>query len=735
MDTLHLDAQNSGRSSTSRRAFLKGSGLLLGFALVGGTTSSVFAASASQVTEVEVTAPFAPNGFIRIDPKGTVTLVMPMVEMGQGTYTSLAMLLAEELEVDLDQVQVQHAPPNDALYANSILHSQTTGLSSSVRSFWTPLRQAGAVGRTLMIAAAAKEWGVDPATCKAAHGVVTDVSGSKRLSYGELADAAAKLPVPAADSVKLKDPKDFTLIGTPAKRVDSPMKVDGRAIYGIDTKLPGMRVAALAISPVFGGKPKTFDEKAALAVKGVHQVVTTDEAVAVVADHLGAAKKGLEAAAIQWDDGPNAKVNSGDIVKQLEEKSRQPGAVARNEGDAEKALSAAAERIDAIYQVPFLAHATMEPMNCTVHMQKDSCDVWVGTQVPTLTQMVLEGVTGLPKDAIRIHNHLLGGGFGRRLEPDGTVLAVKIAKQVEGPVKVVWSREEDIQHDMYRPYYYDRLSAGLDADGKPVAWTHRIAGSSIFARYVPQLFVNGLDPDAVEGAAEPPYALPNIHVDYVQVEPPGVPTAFWRGVGPTHNVFVVESFMDELAHAAKQDPVAYRKALLADNPRALGVLTLAAEKAGWGPPLPSGQGRGVSVAFVFGSYVAQVAEVEVAADGAVRVKRIVCALDCGMSVNPDTIEAQMEGGSIFGLTAVLHGAITIKDGRVEQSNFDNYLPMRIDEVPVIETHLIKSAEAPGGIGEVPTAIVSAAVTNAIFAATGKRIRTLPVDPEMLKTST
>jgi isoquinoline 1-oxidoreductase beta subunit len=735
MDTLHLDAQNSGRSSTSRRAFLKGSGLLLGFALVGGTTSSVFAASASQVTEVEVTAPFAPNGFIRIDPKGTVTLIMPMVEMGQGTYTSLAMLLAEELEVDLDQVQVQHAPPNDALYANSILHSQTTGLSSSVRSFWTPLRQAGAVGRTLMIAAAAKEWGVDPATCKAAHGVVTDVSGSKRLSYGELADAAAKLPVPAADSVKLKDPKDFTLIGTPAKRVDSPMKVDGRAIYGIDTKLPGMRVAALAISPVFGGKPKTFDEKAALAVKGVHQVVTTDEAVAVVADHLGAAKKGLEAAAIQWDDGPNAKVNSGDIVKQLEEKSRQPGAVARNEGDAEKALSAAAERIDAIYQVPFLAHATMEPMNCTVHMQKDSCDVWVGTQVPTLTQMVLEGVTGLPKDAIRIHNHLLGGGFGRRLEPDGTVLAVKIAKQVEGPVKVVWSREEDIQHDMYRPYYYDRLSAGLDADGKPVAWTHRIAGSSIFARYVPQLFVNGLDPDAVEGAAEPPYALPNIHVDYVQVEPPGVPTAFWRGVGPTHNVFVVESFMDELAHAAKQDPVAYRKALLADNPRALGVLTLAAEKAGWGPPLPSGQGRGVSVAFVFGSYVAQVAEVEVAADGAVRVKRIVCALDCGMSVNPDTIEAQMEGGSIFGLTAVLHGAITIKDGRVEQSNFDNYLPMRIDEVPVIETHLIKSAEAPGGIGEVPTAIVSAAVTNAIFAATGKRIRTLPVDPEMLKTST
>ncbi|WP_457299190.1 molybdopterin cofactor-binding domain-containing protein [Phyllobacterium sp. P5_D12] len=733
MDTLNLNEPTSG-PSTSRRTFLKGGGLLLGFALLGGTTTSVFAANAAQVTEDEVKAPFAPNGFIRIDPKGTVTLVMPMVEMGQGTYTSLAMLLAEELEVDLDQVQVQHAPPNDALYANSILHIQSTGLSSSVRAFWTPLRQAGAVGRTLLIAAAAKEWGTEPATCKAAHGVVTDASSSKHLSYGELAEAASKLPVPAADSVKLKEPKDFTLIGTPAKRVDTPMKVDGRAIYGIDTKLPGMKVAAIAISPVFGGKVKTVDEKAALAVKGVHQVVKIDEAVAVVADHLGAAKKGLEAAAIEWDDGPHATVNSADIIKELEEKSKQPGAVARNEGDAEKALGSAAQRIDAIYQVPFLAHATMEPMNCTVHMQKDSCDIWVGTQVPTLTQMFVAGVTGFPKEAIRIHNHLLGGGFGRRLEPDGTVLAVKIAKHVDGPVKVVWSREEDIQHDMYRPYYYDRMSAGLDADGKPVAWTHRIAGSSIFARYVPQLFVNGLDPDAVEAAAEPPYALPNIHVDYVQVEPPGVPTAFWRGVGPTHNVFVVESFMDELAHAAKQDPVAYRKALLANNPRALGVLTLAAEKAGWGTPLPDGQGRGVSVAFIFGSYVAQVAEVEVGPDGAVKVKRIVCGLDCGMSVNPDTIEAQIEGGSIFGLTAALHGAITIKDGRVEQSNFDNYLPMRIDEVPVIETHLIKSAEAPGGIGEVPTSIVSAAVTNAIFAATGKRVRTLPVDPEMLKSS-
>jgi isoquinoline 1-oxidoreductase subunit beta len=373
-------------------------------------------------------------------------------------------------------------------------------------------------------------------------------------------------------------------------------------------------------------------------------------------------------------------------------------------------------------------------MNCTVHVGKDGCDVWVGTQVQTAAQAAAAQVTGLPLARVRVHNYLLGGGFGRRLDVDGTALAVRIAQQVDGPVKVVWSREEDIRHDMYRPYYYDRLSAGLDANGTPVAWTHRVAGSSIYARYAPALFQNGIDQDAVEGAVEPPYAFPNIHVDYVRVEPPGIPTAFWRGVGPTHNVFVVESFLDELAAAARQDPVAYRRALLGHNPRALGVLDLAAEKAGWGRPMPARRGRGVSVQFAFGSYLAQVAEVEVAADGAVRVHRVVCAVDCGLVVNPDTIAAQVEGGSIFGLTAVLHGAITLKDGRVEQGNFDTYRPMRIDEVPAVETHLVRSGEAPGGIGEAPTCAVGPAVTNAIFAATGKRVRTLPVDVELLKSS-
>ncbi len=574
---------------------------------------------------------------------------------------------------------------------------------------------------------------MEPSACRAQSGTVIHQASARRLGYGDLVDAASALPMPARDSVILKEPKAFTLIGTPAKRIDALDKGNGAAQFGIDVRLPRMKIAAIAISPVFGGSPKSFNEKAARSVHGVHQVVRSDEAVAVVADHMWAAKKGLKAAAIQWDDGPNASLDSPTVVRQLEEASKQPSVVARNEGDAAKALVSAAQRLDAIYQVPFLAHAAMEPTNCTVDARQDGCDIWVGTQAPTLTQAMVAGLTGLPKDAVKVHNFLLGGGFGRRLDVDGTLIAVKIARQVKGPVKVVWSREEDTQHDMYRPYYYDRISAGLDANGMPVAWTHRIAGSSVMARYVPPLFQNGLDPDAVESAAQTPYAIPNVHVDYVRVEPPGIPTAFWRGVGVTHNIFVVESFVDELAHLARQDPLVYRKALIT-NPRVLGVLDLAAEKAGWGEPLPPRRGRGISVQFAFGTYLAQVAEVEVSTHGSINVRRIVCAADCGVVVNPNTIAAQVEGGVLYGLTAALYGAITLKDGRVEQSNFHDYPPMRINECPLIETHLIKSAEPPGGFGEAPTAAVAPAVTNAIFAATGKRIRTLPIDSALLKAS-
>jgi isoquinoline 1-oxidoreductase beta subunit len=436
--------------------------------------------------------------------------------------------------------------------------------------------------------------------------------------------------------------------------------------------------------------------------------------------------------AIEWDDGPHATLSTDDIVRELEKATLNPGAVAENTGDVTKAMAGAVTRVEAIYQVPFLAHATMEPMNCTVHVRKDGCEVWVGSQVLARAQAAAAQTTGLPSDKVVVHNHLIGGGFGRRLEVDGIIRAVQIAQHVDGPVKVVWTREEDIQHDMYRPYWFDRISAGLDGKGMPIAWNHRFAGSSVVARWAPPLFNNGLDPDTTEGAINLAYALPNTHVEYLRVEPPGIPTAFWRSVGPSHNVFVTESFMDELAAAAKQDPVQYRRALLDETPRAKAVLDLAAEKAGWGQPLPKGVGRGVSVQVAFANYMAQIAEVEVATDGAVRVRRVVCAVDCGTAVNPDTVRAQIQGAVIFGITAALHGEITLKDGRVEQTNFDTYEMLRINEAPAVEVHIVQSSEPPGGMGEPGTSAIAPAVTNAIFAATGKRLRKLPIDTEALK---
>jgi isoquinoline 1-oxidoreductase beta subunit len=464
----------------------------------------------------------------------------------------------------------------------------------------------------------------------------------------------------------------------------------------------------------------------------VRQTVRLDDAVAVVADHMGAARKGLAALVIEWDDGPHAKLNTQQIVGELEKATLNSGPVAQNIGDIDAAMARAVTKIEATYQVPFLAHATMEPMNCTVHVRKDGCEVWVGNQVIPRAQATAAKVTGLPLDRVVVHNHLIGGGFGRRLEIDGVTRAVEIAKHVDGPVKVVWTREEDIQHDMYRPTFFDRISAGLDEKGMPVAWNNRFAGSSIIARWLPPGFNNGLDPDTTEGAIDLTYALPNMHVEYVRAEPPGIPTAFWRSVGPSHNVFVTESFMDELAAAAKQDAVAYRLALLDKTPRAKAVLELAAQKAGWGQSLPDRVGRGVSLQFVFATYLAQVAEVEVSKDGTVRVRRVVCAVDCGTVVNPDTVRAQIQSAIIFGITAALYGQITLKDGRVEQTNFDTYQMLRMNEAPAIEVYIIQSSEPPGGMGEAGTSAIVPAVTNAIFAATGKRLRKLPIDTTALK---
>jgi isoquinoline 1-oxidoreductase subunit beta len=552
----------------------------------------------------------------------------------------------------------------------------------------------------------------------------------RSIKYGALASDAAAMPVP--EKIALKRPQDFKLIGTPVKRLDTPAKVNGTAVYGIDVRPPGVKIATLAQSPVFGGRVKSVDDAAAKAVKGVRQIVRLDDAVAVVADHMGAAKKGLAALKIEWDDGSHAKLSTEDIARQLDQATLRSGAVAQNIGDVDKAMASAATKVEALYQLPFLAHATMEPMNCTVHLRKDECEIWIGSQAVARVQAMAAKAAGLSPEKVIVHNHLLGGGFGRRLEADGAVRAVQIAQHVDGPVKIVWTREEDVQHDMYRPYWVDRISAGLDAKGRPVAWNNRFAGSSVIARWLPPGFKGGLDPDSTEGAIDLVYDLPNFHVEFVRVEPPGIPTAFWRSVGPSHNVFVTESFVDELAAAAKQDAVAYRRALLDRSPRAKAALDLAAEKADWGKPVPQGSGRGVSLQFAFGSYMAHVAEVDVSEKGAVRIRRVVCAVDCGTVVNPDTVQAQVQSGIIFGATAALYGEITLKDGRVEQSNFDTYQMLRMNEAPAIEVYIVSSQEPPGGIGETGTSAVVPAIANAIFAATGKRLRKMPVDPAVLK---
>jgi isoquinoline 1-oxidoreductase beta subunit len=720
------DSDQSGSAKDlSRRMFLRA-----GAAAGGGLMLSLSLPFASSEVEATDGDSFVPNAFIRIDGDGQIVLTMPYVEMGQGTYTAIPMLIVEELEVDLEQVRLEHAPPDEKRYANPLLGVQATGNSNAIRGAWQPLRQAGAVARTMLVSAAAKRWNVDPASCRAQSGEVLHAPTGRRVRYGDLAAEAARLPVP--ENVALKRPEDFKLIGKLVKRLDTPAKVNGTAVFGIDVRPPGVKIATLAQSPVFGGRVKSVNDAAAKTVKGVRQIVRLDDAVAVVADHMGAAKKGLAALVIEWDDGPHAKLSTDDIVAELEKATLNSGPVAQNIGDIDKAMASAVTKVEATYQVPFLAHAAMEPMNCTVHVRNDGCEVWVGSQALTRAQATAAKTTGLPLDRVVVHNHLIGGGFGRRLDVDGVTRAVQIAMHVDGPVKVVWTREEDIQHDMYRPYWLDRISAGLDNTGKPVAWNHRYAGSSVIARWLPPAFKNGLDLDSTEGAIDLAYALPNMHVEYLRVEPPGILTAFWRSVGPSHNVFVTESFMDELAAAAEQDAVAYRRALLDRSPRAKAVLDLAAAKAGWGQPLPPRAGRGVSLQFVFRTYMAQVAEVEVAKNGAVHVRRVVCAVDCGTVVNPDTVRAQIQGAIIFGITAALYGEITLKNGRVEQANFDTYQMLRIDQAPAVEVYIVASSEPPSGIGECGTSAIVPAISNAIFAATGKRLRKMPVDTAAIR---
>lgn len=726
----------------SRRTFIKRGaafgGLVIGFSLPGAFAANrnekpPEAAVGHATDKATPDVPgIAHDAFIRIDRSGQVFFVMHKVEMGQGTFTSMSMLLAEELGVDPSKVKLIQAPPDNDRYADPLLGGQVTGGSTSVRGAWKPLRTAGAAARSMLVTAAAQTWNVDAAACVVENGTVMHPPSGRRLSYGDLVEKAAKLPLPK--TVQLKDPEQFKLIGKSVKRLDSPEKVDGSAVFGIDVRLPNMLVATVAASPVVGGKLAGMDEKKAMAVKGVRQVIRLDDAVAVVGEHMWAAKQGLAALEPKWNDGQHASFSNAALVKDMSEASKKQGAIARNDGDALARIASSQDKIEAIYELPFLAHATLEPINCTIDLRSDRCEVWVGTQVPVLAHGALAEATGLPLERIKVNNHYIGGGFGRRLEVDFIVQAARFAKQVKGPVKFIWTREEDIQHDMFRPYYFDRLGAVLGKDGMPEAWMHRVTGSSIMSRFAPPLVKDGVDPDAVEGSRDMPYAIPHVHVAYVRHEPP-VPTAFWRGVGPTHNIYVVESFIDELAARAGKDAVAYRLALLDKSPRARGVLQLAADKAGWNKPLQKAEGmrvgRGISLQHVFGSYMAQIAEVGVNAEGDVTVRRVVCAVDCGMVVNPDTVRAQIEGGIIFGLTATLWGDITFEKGRVQQANFHDYQMLRMNQSPTIEVHILPSRDEPGGIGEPGTSAIAPAIANAVFAATGKRIRKLPIRKDAL----
>lgn len=725
-ETLMMADQPLGRRALLKASFAAGGGLLVGLHLVSTASAAELLTRATPMPPPDFAGDFEPNAFIRVDPKGAVTFIMRNTEVGQGIYTAASMLIAEELEVGLDQIAVEAAPPNLKLYTDPLLEEQATGGSASIRGSWKPLREAGAAARMMLIAAAAERWGVDASTCSASRAVVRHDPSGRTLGYGDLADDAAKQPVP--NHVELKPQSQFSLIGTSQRRLDTPAKVNGTSIFGIDIKVPGMKIATVAASPVKGGRLVRIDENAARAVPGVCDIVRLDDLVAVTGDHMWAAMQGLQAAAPVWDDGPNAHVNTATMIADLDRDSRQEGFVAKRVGDADAAIKSAATQHEALYQLPFLAHAPMEPINTTIHVRPDGADVWVGTQVPVRAQMTVAKETGVPQASVNVYNQFMGGAFGRRLDIDSVTQAARIAKHLSYPVKLIWTREEDIRHDLYRPYYYDRISAGLDSSGNVAGWAHRVTGSSVLARWAPPGMQDGgkLDPDTVEGSADTPYEFPAMKVAWVQSEPAALTTLWWRGVGPTHNIFVVESFMDELATAAGQDPIAFRRKLLAKNPRALGVLDLVSRRSGWGDKLPAGRGRGVALQYAFQTYMATVLEVAVGSDGEVQLIKADVAVDCGPVVNPDTLAAQVQGGLIFGLSMALYNEITMTRGRIDQSNFHDYRVMRIDEAPSIDVHIVHNPDSQiGGIGETGTVAAAPALANAIFAATGRRLRRIP----------
>ncbi len=712
----------------SRRGFLK-AGALAG----GGLVLGVYVPPRATAVDPPAAKPttYKPNAFLRIGSDDTVTVIVNHSEMGQGIYTGLAMIVAEELDADWRKVRVEAAPA-DPVYNHTMYGIQLTGGSTSTISEWDRFRKAGATARAMLIAAAAAIWKVAPATCRASEGQVIHQESGLFLSYGELAEPASRLaPV---RNVALKDPKTFKLIGKPTRRLDTPEKVNGTAVFGIDVTVPGMLTAVLARPPVFGGKARSVNKAKALAIPGVRHVVETDRGVAVVADGFWPAKKGRAALEIEWDLGPLATLDSHVQREEYIELARTPGAVARKQGDAESALAASARVIEAVYDLPYLAHAPMEPLNCVADVRPDGCDVWTGTQAQTLEHHAAAQAAGLKPEQVKIHTTLLGGGFGRRAALDCHFVreAVLVSKAVKAPVKVIWTREDDIKGGYYRPTAHHVVSAGLSPQGRPTAWKHRIVCQSflIGTPFEAAIVKDGVDETCVEGAADVPYDVPNILVDWKQA-PNGVPVQWLRSVGHTHTAFVVESFLDELAHAARKDPLAYRRELLANHPRHQRVLDLAAREFGWEKPLAPGRGRGLALHQSFGSIVAHAVEVSVSKAGKLAVHRVVCAIDCGPVVNPDTVRAQMEGCIVFGLSTLAH-EITFALGRVRQRNFHDYPVLRMNETPAIEVHIVRSTDSMGGVGEPGVPPVAPAVANAIFDLTGKRLRKLPIRAEDLK---
>ncbi len=727
-----MSAPTINGSRINRRSFLK-----TGAAVGGGLLISIYLPELARATntintETAPIVPFAPNAFIRIGTDDIITVIVNKSEMGQGVYTSLPLLAAEELEADWSKVRYEAAPVDPA-YNHPIFGIQMTGGSTSTPSEWERFRKAGATGRMMLIAAAAQNWNVDPGSLKAENSFVIDAASGRRASFGSLAEAAAKVQPPK--DVPLKDPKDYKLLGKPTRRLDTPAKINGTAQFGIDVQLPGMFTAVVSRAPVFGGKVVSFNADQARAVAGVKDVVQVPSGVAVIASGFWPAKLGRDKLEIKWDDGANANLSTTVMRDQFAKLAQTPGLVARKVGDPAQAIAAATKKITAEFEVPYLAHAPMEPLNCVVDLRADSCEIWTGTQFQTGDLMAAASIAGLKPAQVKIHTTFLGGGFGRRANPanDFVAEAVHIAKAAKVPVKVVWTREDDMRGGYYRPMWYDRMMGAIDDKGNPVAWTHTIVGQSIIAGTPFEQFIvkNGIDSTSVEGAAELLYGIPNIQVD-LHTPKLGIPVLWWRSVGHSHNGFAVEAFFDELAQAGGKDPYELRRTLLANQPRMKGVLELVAQKANWGKPLPAGRGRGLATHFSFDSYVAQVAEVSVDKDGEVHVHRVVCAVDCGRVVNPDTVKAQMEGGIIFGLTAALKDAITFEGGRVQQRNFHDYQMLRINESPEIEVHIVPSTEAPTGVGEPGVPPVAPAVANAIFAATGKRVRRLPIGRVDLK---